>query len=147
MPKIIKSQWKPADDNVMIAQFGPSNGALQLLVDKYPAYTYERFGNYLCGTDGDFISIFEHQPGTTRGYAGRETVLDMVDGTTETFKGSLWSPGRVANENIPRFCTVNITTEPDVMERGFTFYSACVKLGRYVELRVKSGFPVALGDL
>ncbi len=151
MPEIIKTKWKPSKKT--IAQFGPGNGKLQLLLDEYPNFIYQQRGSYFYATDGDFISVYEWEPGTTDGFAGREMVLNMTDGTQKKFNGSLWipscivNPSRTTSQGIPRFCSVSITTKPDVIEHGRTFYSSGLSIARYIALRSSLGVSVSMNEI
>lgn len=49
----------------------------------------------------------------------------MQDGTTKTFKGTLWDPYSV-NDSIPDYRPCSITDDMNVFDIGHTFYSGKV---------------------
>jgi hypothetical protein len=104
---------------------------MALLVDKLPDHNeliYDvKNGIYYAELDG-YVSFFYYQsPGN--GYAGREFVLNMKDGSAKTLKGP-WSSNS-ASINAAGFgpcCEVSITDDPTAFDRGYTFYAAAVTI-------------------
>ena len=95
-------------------------GSLHLLVDEIPKVIYKKIGNYFYGEKDGFVSLYEHQKGTTDGFAGRTITLDIEGVGKKDFKGSLWDPFDLPDD-IPKFFNVSITTDPEAMEIGHTF--------------------------
>lgn len=89
--KIIKTKWKPSGiKNGGILHNGRVyNGSLELLVDKIPEaeVKFEKFGLFYYGEKNGYVSVYKHEPGSTKGFAGRKIILKMKDGTSETFNG------------------------------------------------------------
>ena len=131
---IIDVKWEPARDGVTILHWGPGDGSLQVLVDELPKHVYRKIGRHYYSEQDGFVSVFLHDPTNNRGFAGREFSLDMEDGSVRTFKGTLWDPME-SSDDLPEFCSISITADPEVMERGYTFYSGKVTLDLYLELR------------
>lgn len=80
-----------------------------LVLDKMPQFTYasrlleddekmsyERHKpqRLYYSTRSPFVSTYVHDPGSKGAFGGGEVKLKMNDGSTQTFKGDLWSSGQ-----------------------------------------------------
>jgi hypothetical protein len=105
----------------------------QILVDGTPKledYRFQKHGNlYYAELDGS-VSIFWWNGKPGEGYAGGSFDIIMADGEPVTLKGPFSSNSMVFNalsargaEGIKPMMTVEVTDDPAVLERGFTFHS------------------------
>jgi hypothetical protein len=102
---------------------------LEVLLSEFPNHRYKKLGQFYYSNVHGFMSVFEHNPKDNQGFAGRAFTLTMLNGEQKTFKGTLWDPWKVPKEID--FQKISITTEKEVWERGFTFYSGKVDLLTY----------------
>ena len=117
-------------------------GSLQVLVDKKTdaeSRVYKKYGKYLYAEDDGFVSVYLHNPGSTQGFAGEKIKLNVED-EEKTFTGSLWDPtGYDDTSGLPEYRSVSLTDDPQVMEKGFTFWHAYITKFLYEELCKKVG--------
>jgi hypothetical protein len=136
--KILKIQYKKSSymghECRTISGHMSYDGMIQVLVDKIPLdFDHKRIGSYLYAEIDGFVSIYKHEPGTTSGFGGRKITL-TVEGGKVDYKGSLWDPFSVDNDNVPEYRAISITDDPKVMEDGHTFYHFYVTKKLYDEL-------------
>ena len=142
--KILDVKWKPMDKlySGLISGHLNYSGTLHVLVDKrvnVENRVYKKYGKYLYSEDDGFVSVYLHNPGSTRGFAGAKNTLN-VEGEQKTFVGSLWDPtGYDDTTGLPEYRSVSLTDDPQVMEKGFTFFHAYVTKSLYEELCEKIG--------
>ena len=116
------------------------NGTLELLLDKVPElkdFTFKRYGKFFYAEKDCFVKIYKYMPGSTDGFAGREVTLKFDDTGEITFKGSLWDPmsyTETIKNGVPEYRAIAVTDEKEVMERGYTFYSAYITKELYLDL-------------
>ena len=135
--KVLDAKFKPSGRATMIHGCCRCNGTIQLLVDKIPTEKELRYrvinsdGNivskgkyYFAELDG-YVSVYLHQAGTTDGFAGHEFKLTFEDGETRIFKGCLWDAWS-RGVDVPEYFGVSITEDPEVFERGHTFYAGYI---------------------
>ena len=106
---------------------------LQVVVDEIPSRDEMRFehedGIY-CGIADGFAYYFAWSgDGNDGGFSGRCYDITMRDGTEVTLKGP-WSSraGCVNRRSFGPVVDVRITTDPSVLERGYTFRSGSLTL-------------------
>ena len=134
MTKVIKAKILNAGMN-FISGKNVTKGTLNMLIDEYPSFVYHQIGNYFYAETKDgFVSVYEYIPGSTDGFGGAEITLEMADGSSKSFKGSLWSPFSVKNPNVPDYKPAGITNDPDAYDRGYTFRSCDLTPGLYAEI-------------
>lgn len=103
---------------------------LKILVDKFPNMDdlrYEKRGSlYFAELDG-YASFFAWRGSQDDGYAGRHFPITLVTGEEVTLKGP-WSSNAKAmsNAGFTECMEVSFTDNPEVMERGHTFYSGSI---------------------
>lgn len=126
--EIIKSKWKPSGiKNGGILHNGRVyNGTLELLVDKIPKVEFEQKGLFYYGEKDGYVEVYKHEPGSTRGFAGRDITLKFKDGSEKTFHGSLWDPFGIPKEL--NWFNVSITEDPKVFEKGWTYYGGKITI-------------------
>jgi hypothetical protein len=112
-----KVEWSETFDNTP---------RFMLLVDKIPdtenAIYKKKDSLYFSETDG-FVRFFSYSsPGD--GYAGCVFNITLENGEKVALKGPWSSRSGVMNMFFTQSCEVSITAEPDVWERGYTFYAA-----------------------
>ena len=74
---ILKSKWKHS--KIKILNNGCAyNGELELLVDKIPEVEFEEYGFFYYGEKDGYVKVYEHEPGSTDGFAGREITLNRL---------------------------------------------------------------------
>jgi len=138
---IHKVQWEKATiygrPCTLISGHRGYSGSLQLLLDSRPTltdFTFAEYGNMFYAENDGFVRVFQHVPGSTDGFAGREYTLNFDEGP-RTFKGSLWDPTEFDDTSgIPKYRAVSITDSKDVMVRGHTFYAGYVTKELYHKL-------------
>jgi len=120
--QIIKVQWRPIKKpfNSILSGHQKSNGTMELLVDKIPKPKCDWIGDFIYGEEAGYCQIFEFKAGTIDGFGGRTIKIKFNDGAIRTFVGCLWDPFSVPN-TVPKHRHVSVTTDPRVMDRGFTF--------------------------
>lgn len=119
--KVLKAEWKDSDMRILHGDLS-YKGSLDLLVDEIPEIEFEQIGNYFYGEKDGLVKCYKHIPGTKDGFGGRTITIKFKDGPTLDFKGCLWDPFSLSDK-IPKHFCVGITTDPEVMERGYTFYA------------------------
>jgi len=142
--RILDVQWKKAEiygmPCTLIAGHRGYSGSLQLLLDKRPLledFTFKKYGNMFFAEVDGFVRVFLHEPGTTKGFAGSEWILNFEDGP-KTFKGCLWEPTEFNDTSkVPEYRAVSITDDKEVMKRGHTFGAGYVTKELYDELLEK----------
>lgn len=111
------------------------NGQLAVLVDSFATHRYKKYGAFYYSEVDGFVSIYEHKPRETDGFGGRLIKLQMEDGETLEFKGTLWDPFSIP-ENLQSMPVV-VTDDIEAFERGYTFYSYKCTPAKYKELIAK----------
>lgn len=100
------------------------NFRLKLLVDEIPKLTYRRIeldGTiYFYGEQEGYCDIYEYRPNSTGSFGGCPITLNIENCGQSTFTGCLWDPSRL-HPLLPWTVSVAITTEPEVMQQGYTF--------------------------
>lgn len=120
--KILEAKWVPNKKHGILHGNLSYNGSLHLLVDEIPDVKFKKIGNFFYGEKDGYVRLYEHKRGTTQGFAGRTITLDIEGVGEMDFHGCLWDPFECPKE-IPKHFCIGITTEPGVMEKGYTFYS------------------------
>ena len=105
---------------------------LQVLVDAIPRIDeleFEQRETLFFAEKGGFVVFFTHS-GSARnegGYCNREFGLHMKDGTEKILRGPWSSRAGVMNrEGFTPCVEVSMTADPDVLERGHTFYGCAI---------------------
>lgn len=119
--------------NFVNARFD-NDPSLMLLVDEMPdgenlVYeSLEKGSNTLYFAHyGGLVSFYAHAPNDERGYGGASFVLTLDDGSDVKIKGPWSSRSGVMNKHFePHSLEVAITDDPEVWEKGHTFYGAAV---------------------
>lgn len=106
---------------------------LEVLVDEIPSRDELRFEHedgIWCGIKDGYASYYAYSGnGNDGGYSGRCYNITMRDGTEVTLKGPWSSRAGCANQrSFGQVVDVQITTNPAVMERGYTFRSESLTL-------------------
>jgi len=106
---------------------------LEVLVDETPGRSELRFehaGGLWVAVDNGYVEYFACSgDGNDGGYCGRSFEVTTVDGEQVTLKGP-WS-SRAGCVNKRRFgpvVDVRLATDPEVLERGYTFKSGTLTL-------------------
>lgn len=89
-------------------------GSVNLILSRQPEFVYHRNGNMFYAIDGDFLSIYERQPGTKDAFGGRSFELKMIDGSTYVSTGDLWDPFSTQKFKDLLgfdFCSIGISSE------------------------------------
>jgi hypothetical protein len=127
---------------------------LEVLVDEIPERSELRFEHedgIWCGIRNGYVEYFAwNGPENEGGYSGRCFEITTVDGESVTLQGP-WS-SRAGCVNKRRFgpvVDVHLATDPEVLERGYTFRSGTLTLsaakqaidladeGAHLERRIK----------
>lgn len=126
--EILEVRFKDDETNYLHGK-NVMRGEVQVLIDEFPKRKiFKRKGNYLISENDGLVTIYEHQHGTTDGFAGRTITLDIENEGSVTFKGSLWDPFSLPKDL--HVYHVSITDSTDVWERGHTFYAGKILEGR-----------------
>lgn len=106
---------------------------LQVLIDKVPEDFRYRFhhyegnnnplaGRYWAERDG-VVRFFGWHGDNGKGFYGRHFPILMEDGTPMVLKGPWSSNSGDMNKHFPHSMEVSLTDEPEVMEKGHTFWA------------------------
>lgn len=100
----------------------------QILVDEIPeGLRYQKLGGkYFAEKDG-YVSFFAWRGTPDRGFGGAKFHITLTDGEEVTLVGP-WSSGSGAmmKAGFSHCMEISITADPEVIERGYTFFSGCV---------------------
>jgi len=118
--EILKSEWKPADIQILNTGNICYPGKLNLLVNEIPKVIFKKIGNFFYGEKEGYVRLYEYKPGSKDGFGGRTITLDIEGIGEMDFTGTLWDPFSIPDD-IPKFFCVGITTDPEVFERGHTY--------------------------
>jgi len=104
---------------------------IELLVDRIPERSEMRFtnrGNRWFSNHGGYVRYFSWKPPSNNGgYYGRSFDIIMEDGSKVTLFGPWSSRSSAMNkEGFAPSLEVSITDDPDVLERGHTFWAGAV---------------------
>lgn len=145
MTKILDKKLSNIESNILDG-LRVFKGRLQLLVDEYPEFIYRQIDWYYYAETDGLVSIYEHRPTENDDFGGRQITLDMEDGTEKIFKGILWHPFFLKSTEIPSYAPCAVTTEPEVWERGHTFYAYSMTKALYDQLVTELGHAEILGS-
>lgn len=85
------------------------NGSLNVLTSRRPVFEYTRKGNIFYANDSGFLSAYEYDPKSTRGFAGREINLALDDGKVFKTNGQLWDTGAASQTCGDAFKTDSVS--------------------------------------
>jgi len=119
--KILEAKWENTKMNILHGNT-VYPGSLHLLVDEIPDVIFKKIGNFFYGEKDGYVQLYEHKKGTKNGFAGRTITLDIEGVGAMDFVGCLWDPYECPS-TVPKHFAVGITTDPEVIKRGHTYYS------------------------
>lgn len=111
------SEMKHTAKPISLVAVVDMNGGEALVLNRPLAYVYERDGNDYVGKDGPFKSryAYERAHGRFVGFAGREIVLNMADGSMTTIKDHWWDNGMKGCVSVAANCI-------DVLKKCYVFF-------------------------
>lgn len=98
---------------------------------------------------GGYTDFFTWGGEPDQGFGGSKKVIKLDDGTEETIIGGWSTSPRILNEADPDakpVVDVSFTTDPKVMEKGYTFYSASYDWEEVYLAVLKFNPNIELGD-